>query len=101
MRACGSAYRFPRVPPASNTAAAEAACPKPYVAIWGDRKSTRLNSSHANTSYAVFRFKQTCRCACHASVQSDLVLIVLLGGDARSALAQLLAHLGNVLPTGA
>src|SRR3712207_7409486 len=29
----------------------------------GDRKSTRLNSSHANIPYAVFRLeKKTCRC---------------------------------------
>src|SRR3712207_8767240 len=27
----------------------------------GDRKSTRLNSSHANISYAVFCFKKTCQ----------------------------------------
>src|SRR3712207_8415646 len=27
-------------------------------AVYGDRKSTRLNSSHANTSYAVFCLKQ-------------------------------------------
>src|SRR3712207_8344689 len=26
---------------------------------WGDRKSTRLNSSHANISYAVFCLKNT------------------------------------------
>src|SRR3712207_8514210 len=26
--------------------------------VWGDRKSTRLNSSHANISYAVFCFKK-------------------------------------------
>src|SRR3712207_8563365 len=26
----------------------------PQAAWWGDRKSTRLNSSHANLSYAVF-----------------------------------------------
>src|SRR3712207_8701648 len=26
--------------------------------IWGDRKSTRLNSSHANISYAVFCLKK-------------------------------------------
>src|SRR3712207_427284 len=34
-----------------------------YVCIWpgdpADRKSTRLNSSHANTSYAVFCLKTT------------------------------------------
>src|SRR3712207_8378668 len=28
------------------------------VALVGDRKSTRLNSSHANISYAVFRLKK-------------------------------------------
>src|SRR3712207_7537950 len=28
-------------------------------ALLGDRKSTRLNSSHANTSYAVFCLKKT------------------------------------------
>src|SRR3712207_7481676 len=26
--------------------------------VWGDRKSTRLNSSHANISYAVFCLKK-------------------------------------------
>src|SRR3712207_8204492 len=39
--------------------------------VWGDRKSTRLNSSHANISYAVFCLKKkielmltfdTCHC---------------------------------------
>src|SRR3712207_6862266 len=29
-----------------------------YKAMWGDRKSTRLNSSHANISYAVFCLKK-------------------------------------------
>src|SRR3712207_8482338 len=29
------------------------------VVVGGDRKSTRLNSSHANISYAVFCFKKT------------------------------------------
>src|SRR3712207_8137297 len=29
-----------------------------WVLIWEDRKSTRLNSSHANTSYAVFCLKK-------------------------------------------
>src|SRR3712207_7644726 len=37
--------------------------PKPYIAFqdgitMGDRKSTRLNSSHANISYAVFCLKK-------------------------------------------
>src|SRR3712207_7270202 len=29
-----------------------------HLADWGDRKSTRLNSSHANISYAVFCLKK-------------------------------------------
>src|SRR3712207_7603390 len=35
--------------------------PRPAVAVQGrtDRKSTRLNSSHANISYAVFCLKKT------------------------------------------
>src|SRR3712207_8271931 len=32
-------------------------------AYWGDRKSTRLNSSHANISYAVFCLKKTTTCS--------------------------------------
>src|SRR3712207_9541241 len=32
---------------------------RPHVAAGGDRKSTRLNSSHANISYAVFCLKKT------------------------------------------
>src|SRR3712207_7175950 len=30
----------------------------PQLAVWRDRKSTRLNSSHANISYAVFCLKK-------------------------------------------
>src|SRR3712207_8204452 len=30
----------------------------PYLVLWRDRKSTRLNSSHANISYAVFCLKK-------------------------------------------
>src|SRR5476651_2832265 len=32
--------------------------PTPKQADWADRKSTRLNSSHANISYAVFCLKK-------------------------------------------
>src|SRR3712207_8169639 len=39
----------------------------PQPVRWLDRKSTRLNSSHANTSYAVFCLKQK---------QSDAVFFV-------------------------
>src|SRR3712207_8601581 len=31
---------------------------RPYAVCLGDRKSTRLNSSHANISYAVFCLKK-------------------------------------------
>src|SRR3712207_9002471 len=33
-------------------------CTTMYWGVWGDRKSTRLNSSHANISYAVFCLKK-------------------------------------------
>src|SRR3712207_8249569 len=39
------------LPPAEYLAAS-------YYEIWTDRKSTRLNSSHANISYAVFCLKK-------------------------------------------
>src|SRR3712207_8754085 len=32
--------------------------PEGFAALWADRKSTRLNSSHANISYAVFCLKK-------------------------------------------
>src|SRR3712207_7402537 len=35
-----------------------------------DRKSTRLNSSHANTSYAVFSLKKYCRPSSRSSSAS-------------------------------
>src|SRR6202023_1577121 len=31
------------------------------LVVWGDRKSTRLNSSHRCISYAVFCLKTTCK----------------------------------------
>src|SRR3712207_7487164 len=43
------------VPPAWTTGDLRAACADPDLA---DRKSTRLNSSHANISYAVFCLKK-------------------------------------------
>src|SRR3712207_8500247 len=36
----------------------------------GDRKSTRLNSSHANISYAVFCLKQKIRHSCNNPISS-------------------------------
>src|SRR3712207_7841850 len=38
--------------------------PDPF-ACWLDRKSTRLNSSHANISYAVFCLKKKSRSECN------------------------------------
>src|SRR5258707_1399307 len=37
----------------------------------GDRKSTRLNSSHANISYAVFCFKKK---KCESQAHTDLIV---------------------------
>src|SRR3712207_8689440 len=39
----------------------------------GDRKSTRLNSSHANISYAVFCLKKKNRQNIHSTVQSHQI----------------------------
>src|SRR3712207_6882431 len=36
-----------------------------------DRKSTRLNSSHANISYAVFCLKKKNNCPIHSFISSD------------------------------
>src|SRR3712207_8774450 len=40
-----------------------------YAGLHGDRKSTRLNSSHANISYAVFCLKKK-RVACYHACSS-------------------------------
>src|SRR3712207_7187508 len=39
--------------------------PRPQPALTRDRKSTRLNSSHANISYAVFCLKKKIGVICH------------------------------------
>src|SRR3712207_6918982 len=41
----------------------------------GDRKSTRLNSSHANISYAVFCLKKKKRTHCHLLSSPHLVAV--------------------------
>src|SRR5438445_1917511 len=48
-----------RVSPAALTIARTL---QTYGAVIGDRKSTRLNSSHANISYAVFCLKKKSAC---------------------------------------
>src|SRR3712207_8309373 len=45
--------------PAASTRSAPSASRPGTPPTTGDRKSTRLNSSHANISYAVFCLKQT------------------------------------------
>src|SRR3712207_7812027 len=42
----------------ATTATSPAAVARGYLALLTDRKSTRLNSSHANISYAVFCLKK-------------------------------------------
>src|SRR3712207_7307274 len=55
--------RAPRSGPGRSSPPPTAAPPgrcstPPRSSCWGDRKSTRLNSSHANISYAVFCLKK-------------------------------------------
>src|SRR3712207_6862069 len=47
-----------RARPAADPRRQRAATPPPAALGTGDRKSTRLNSSHANISYAVFCLKK-------------------------------------------
>src|SRR3712207_8519806 len=47
------------------------AAARTYTGFWRDRKSTRLNSSHVNISYAVFCLKKKTREPLYTSV--DLV----------------------------
>src|SRR3712207_6878893 len=46
-----------------------AAC-EAYVATGEDRKSTRLNSSHANISYAVFCLKKKKKCTKYSQART-------------------------------
>src|SRR2546430_10134730 len=41
----------------------------------GDRKSTRLNSSHSQISYAVFCLKKKNHCSYHAMIHCDCISI--------------------------
>src|SRR5258707_5715455 len=47
-----------------------------FAAANGDRKSTRLNSSHANISYAVFCLKKKKKNAKHQSLTSSSLQIL-------------------------
>src|SRR5258707_10610040 len=55
-----AARRPPACPPASKRSSARRASSRraELLLLAGDRKSTRLNSSHANISYAVFCLKK-------------------------------------------
>src|SRR3712207_8940588 len=59
---CNSADALARTPVVDRLAAQgvryERAVPQSVVCMPSDRKSTRLNSSHANISYAVFCLKK-------------------------------------------
>src|SRR3712207_7057291 len=48
----------PAIPGGRRSAPARAEGPVRHRERWRDRKSTRLNSSHANISYAVFCLKK-------------------------------------------
>src|SRR2546430_8596829 len=52
----GKYYRFSLMTPFFSPAPLD--CPLPQIYIAGDRKSTRLNSSHSQISYAVFCLKK-------------------------------------------
>src|SRR3712207_7049809 len=52
---------------ADGLEAVEALSRVPYAAVLIDRKSTRLNSSHANISYAVFCLKKKKKKMCRTN----------------------------------
>src|SRR3712207_7210968 len=54
----GDAHDLPVGEQPGQLLRAEAVQPGPQPHVGGDRKSTRLNSSHANISYAVFCLKK-------------------------------------------
>src|SRR5258707_11953615 len=59
FRSSGSRSPPPPAPPAKpRPAGCRRRWPPPCRGLAGDRKSTRLNSSHANISYAVFCLKK-------------------------------------------
>src|SRR3712207_8458512 len=47
-------------------------------AVAADRKSTRLNSSHANISYAVFCLKKNKGCNCNVGVLGSIITMPFL-----------------------
>src|SRR3712207_8176078 len=53
---CSQVFSLPNMPATTNTVAEKPSLSK--VGRAADRKSTRLNSSHANISYAVFCLKK-------------------------------------------
>src|SRR3712207_8738358 len=51
-------------------------CPTRPARAWRDRKSTRLNSSHANISYAVFCLKKKATDWCDAKIDIQIEIHV-------------------------
>src|SRR5258705_2424295 len=70
----------PRRTSASHSWASERACStvsSPYRPRAGDRKSTRLNSSHLGISYAVFCLKKKKKTAFATAAESSCARVVL------------------------
>src|SRR3712207_8349927 len=74
----------------SPRCAAQRPLPSITIATWPDRKSTRLNSSHANISYAVFCLKKKNNSLLN-SAQATLKLLLMWSYI--HVLADLRAHL--------
>src|SRR5688572_32100708 len=51
--------------------------------LGGDRKSTRLNSSHSQISYAVFCLKKKKKTNVHSLRRSDMILLIKIARQAR------------------
>src|SRR5258707_6229594 len=71
---------------ATTPVATEApATAEPFWHTVSDRKSTRLNSSHANISYAVFCLKKKRKRQNSRRVNSSAILVVVYGDYIRDA----------------
>src|SRR3712207_7109513 len=74
----GPARRHPALrPPDGAVAAEDVVHPLDAAGHGRDRKSTRLNSSHVNISYAVFCFKKKTRVLRHLSGKCKQIACVL------------------------
>src|SRR2546427_4278906 len=77
FRSNGNRARFPRAPPlrVGRAGLSGGRRPRPTSAAphGGDRKSTRLNSSHSQISYAVFCLKKKKKNICLTTLQKMLL----------------------------